>query len=414
MWMDRRGASLHPQRDDGDAFMLWLDRHGLPPLPNDDLAHAAVLRAKHPEIADRIAAIVEPVDAIVARLSGRIAATATTAFPLMCTDNREWSRVQYDAELVARAGVDPAQLPPIVPSHEPIGPLTAAAARHLGVPERTTVVPGTVDSITSAVGGGALDASRVALVIGTTSVMATHVGAKAADLAHGITSIPSPLRERYFVMAENGVGGRALDSWLHEVVFAADELADHPPPTDAFARAEAAAARVEPGSGGVLYLPWLTGSIAPAPDDDVRGGFVGLGLSTTRAEMTRAVYEGVALNAAWLLDPFRAFTGVDYDVMTFGGGGARSALWGDLLADACGIPIERLGDPQYTNARGAARLAFGVLGDADPDDGPGPPVAEVHRPDPARTGRYAVLRERLAGFHAATRGWYREAAARPA
>jgi xylulokinase len=272
------------------------------------------------------------------------------------------------------------------------------------------VMPGTVDSITSAVGGGALDASRVALVIGTTSVMATHIGAKADDLEHGITSIPSPLSERYFVMAENGVGGRALEAWLHQVVFADDGFSVGPTPDDAFARSEAVAAAVPPGSGGVMYLPWLTGSLAPAPDDDMRGGFVGMGLSSTRAEMTRAVYEGVALNAAWLLDPFRAFTGVDYQEITFGGGGARSPLWGQILADALGITVHRLAEPQYTNARGTALLAFGVLGRSDPETvGSLLRTAETHGPDPDRRAEYARLRDSFAGFHAATRTWHRTA-----
>lgn len=408
MWMDTRGSSRHPLRDDHDAFGLWIDRHGLPPLPNDDLAHVAVLRAFYPEIDARVAAFVEPVDAVVARLSERIVATATTAFPLMCTDNRVWSRVAYDPELVARAGVDAGLLPPIVASDQPVGPVTAGAAEHLGITPDALVLPGTVDSITSAVGGGALDASRVALVIGTTSVMATHVAAKADDLAHGISSIPSPLAERYFVMAENGVGGRALEAWLHQVVFADDGMATGSIPDDAFARAEAVAAAAAVGAGGVTYFPWLAGSIAPAPDEDVRGGFAGLGLSSTRADMTRAVYEGVALNAAWLLDPFRAFTGVDYEEITFGGGGARSALWGEILADALGITVHRLADPQYTNARGCALLAFGVLGDADVDrDGTRLRIAETHQPDRERARTYARLRERFAGFHAATRAWYR-------
>jgi xylulokinase len=330
----------------------------------------------------------------------------------MCTDNRVWSRVGYDAELVARAGVDPMLLPPIVAGDEPIGPMTPAAAEHLGVTTAALVMPGTVDSITSAIGGGALEPSRVALVVGTTSVMATHVGAKAADLAHGITSIPSPLSDRYFVMAENGVGGRALDAWLHQVVFAHDGFALGPAPDDAFERSEAVAATADPGSGGVMFLPWLTGSMAPAPDDSVRGGFVGMGLSTTRSDMTRAVYEGVALNAAWLLDPFRAFTGVDYREITFGGGGARSALWGQILAAALGVTVHRLAEPQYTNARGAARLAFGALGRADLDgagSGAWLPIAETHRADPAQAPAYAQLRERFAGFHAATRAWYRGA-----
>ncbi len=408
MWMDTRGAPLHPLRDDADAFDLWIDRHGLPPLPTDDLAHTAALRAAYPHVDAHVAAFVEPVDALVARLSGRIVATATTAFPLMCTDNRVWSRVGYDPTLLARAGVDPRRLPPIVPSDEPIGPVTADAAAHLGIATSALVVPGTVDSITSAVGGGALEASHVALVVGTTSVMATHVDAKAADLAHGISSIPSPLSERYFVMAENGVGGRALDAWLHQVIFAPDALATGGVPPDVFARAEAVAAAVDPGSGGVLYLPWLTGSMAPAPNDDMRGGFVGLGLASTRGEMTRAVYEGVALNAAWLLDPFRAFTGVEYEEITFGGGGARSALWGDILAAALGVTVHRLAQPEYTNARGAALLAFGVLGTLDPDAvGPRPRVAQTHRADPEWAAAYAPLIERLSGFHAATRSWHR-------
>jgi xylulokinase len=410
MWMDTRGGPRHPLRDDPDAFMLWIERHGLPPLPNDDLAHIAVLRAAYPGIDANVAAFVEPVDALIARLSRRIVATPTTAFPLLCTDNRVWSRVAYDPELVARAGVDAGLLPPIVSSDEPVGPITAEAATHLGVAASALVTPGTVDSITSAVGGGALEPSRVALVIGTTSLMATHVGAKAEDLAHGITSIPSPLSVRYFVMAENGVGGRALEAWLRQVVFADDEFGTGALPADAFARSEAAAATAAPGNGGVMYVPWLTGSIAPAPDEHMRGAFTGLGLSSTRAPMTRAVYEGVALNAAWLLEPFGAFTGVDYEEITFGGGGARSPLWGAILADAMGITVHRLADPEYTNARGTALLAFGVLGRVEPDAvGSRLKIAEIHRPDPDRGAVYARLREQFAGFHAATRNWHHAA-----
>jgi xylulokinase len=160
----------------------------------------------------------------------------------------------------------------------------------------------------------------------------------------------------------------------------------------------------------VMYLPWLTGSIAPAPDDNMRGGFVGMGLSSNRADMTRAVYEGVALNAAWLLDPFRDFTGVDYQEITFGGGGARSALWGTILADTLGIAVHRLAEPQYTNARGAALLAFGVLGRVDPDAGGSQlRIAETHRPDGTRAAEHRRQRDRFAGFHAATRAWHRPA-----
>ena len=128
--------------------------------------------------------------------------------------------------------------------------------------------------------------------------------------------------------------------------------------------------------------------------------------------MTRAVYEGVALNAAWLLEPFGAFTGVDYQEITFGGGGARSALWGEILADALGITVHRLAEPEYTNARGTALLAFAVLGRTELESvGSRLRIAQSHQPDPERAARYAALLERFAGFHAATRSWFRTARA---
>src|SRR5206468_512421 len=126
------------------------------------------LRAAYPEHADRVAAYVEPADALTARLTGRVTASPCTAFPLMCTDNRVWDNVHYDGELVRLTGVDRSLLPPIVDANVPLGPVTQQAAEHLGVDANTPVLPATIDSITSAVGCGAVDASRVALVVGTT------------------------------------------------------------------------------------------------------------------------------------------------------------------------------------------------------------------------------------------------------
>ena len=120
--------------------------------------------------------------------------------------------------------------------------------------------------------------------------------------------------------------------------------------------------------------------------------------------MTRAVYEGVALNAAWLLDPFRAFTGVDYREITFGGGERARRCGATILADALGITVHRLAEPQYTNARGAALLAFGVLGRLDPDAADR--VRGLRRrtePDPERARCLRGLRARFAGFHARER-----------
>ena len=399
MWTDRRGEMLHPLNERYDVWEQWLDVHGLIPLPADDVAHIYVLRDRYPDHVERLAAYVEPSDAITARLVGHVSATASTAFPLMCTDNRDWNNVGYHDELLAHCGLDRSVLPVIVAAELPLGTVTADTAAHLGVAVTTIVLPATVDSITSAIGCGALTPDRTAFVIGTTAVMATHVASKSNDLGHGLSTIPSPLPGRYFVMAENGMGGKALDLFVNQVVYGEDAFGGGPAPADAYERAARAAASVPPGAGGVQFMPWLVGSIAPAPDDDVRGGFFGVSLATTRAHLARAVYEGVALNAAWLLGPFGDFVGAPVREITIGGGGARADLWAQILADACNVSVHQIEDPAHTNARGAALLALAQLGHINYDDIPA--MLRVRRSyEPANASVYPAMLERLQHAHA--------------
>ena len=407
MWMDKRGQSHHAHLETGEAFMLWLDRHGLVPLGNDDIAHIFLIRALHPEIDEQVAAYVEPVDYLNARLTGRITATQTTAFPLLTVDNRTKGALAHSPELVEMARLDPAKLPPLVPYHEIIGHLTAEAAEHLGVTANAVVPTGTIDSITSAVGSGALDHTACSIIVGTTSVMVTHVDHKNSDLNHGVISVPSPLPGQYFVMAENGVGGKALEFLLRNIVFADDALGHESMPTDAYERAEAAAATVASGSEGVMFLPWLVGSMAPAHDDHVRGGFVNLTLTTSRAQLVRSVLEGVALNFQWLLGPVSEFASTTWSELRFGGG-ASSALWASIMADALGVTVHQLAEPRTTNARGAAYLALERLGHIRLHDIP--KLLRVHHtfePDPGRVAQYERMGQCFRDFHERSRPFYR-------
>ncbi len=402
MWMDRRGDSLHPLNERYDLWEQWLDVHGLIPLPNDDVGHIAVLRARYPEHREGLAAYVEPADAIGARLVGSVSATPCTAFPLMCTDNRSWLAVDYDDAALTLAGLSRSDMPPLVAADKPLGCVTDEAAAHLGVGTDTLVMPATIDSVTSAVGCGALDATSAAFVLGTTAVMATHISEKRVELAQALSTIPSPLPGRYFVMAENGMGGKALDLFVHQLVYPDDAFSLGGVPSDAFERAEDAAASVAPGAEGVQFLPWLVGSIAPSPDDDVRGAFLGINAGTTRAHLARAVYEGVALNAAWLLEPFSVFAQQRYTSITFGGGGARSDLWAQILADACNVTVCQLDDPSHANARGAAFLAQAQLGNITFESIPERIVVRRrYEPNAANVPLYAGLRARLIAAHAA-------------
>lgn len=392
LWMDTRGAAHNLSLLTDESFMLFLERHGMIPLPsgNDNVAHAYVLRQHHPDAYAAAAALVEPMDYVVARLTGRVCATQSTVFGQLVCDNRTWGATEYDPELVAATGLPPEKLAPLVPMRGVVGEVTAVAARALGIPEGLPVLPGTIDSITSAVGTGALSPDTGSIIIGTTSVMVSHITEHRGDLTAGILAVPSPVPQRYYVMAENGLGGRLFE-W-------AQRLLGYDGPEGALADA----ATVASGSDGVLFLPWLLGTLAPSPNDDVRGAYVGLSLPHERRHLARATLEGVALNLAWLLPHVETFVGNGFPFLRFGGGGATSPLWAQILADALDRPVHRLAEPRATNARGAAFLAFAELGMLSLDDVPSLlHVDHVHEPDPASRAVMDAALARLAALHPA-------------
>lgn len=381
LWMDHRGRRHSRALLNDESVALFLERHGMMPLPSghDNVAHAHVLHTFHPGAYDAAAALVEPMDYVTARLTGRVTATQSTVFGQLVCDNRAWGVSAYDEELVAATRLDPAKLAPLVPMNSVVGELTAAVASELGLAVGTPVIAGTIDSITSAVGTGALDAAAGSVIIGTTSVLVSHITEMRGDIRSGVLAVPSPLTGKYYVMAENGLGGSAFE-WARRLFGYGDDVAS--------ALADAVAVDAD----GVQFLPWLLGSVAPRPNDDVRGAYLGLSLQHDRRHAMRATLEGVALNLAWLLPHVEEFVGNPFPFVRFGGGGAQSPLWAQLLADALDRPVHRLAEPRAANARGAAFLAFAALGLLDLADVPSLlHTAQVHEPDPSSSARLQLL-----------------------
>lgn len=395
LWMDRRPAAYQPLRRPGAddplvSMVRWIELHGIPPGGADVLAQLAMLRATRPEVWSAAAAVVQPVDHLLARLTAVVAASPNTAFPLLLTDNRDWAQCAYSDELLERAGFDSDTrvLPALHPFGEPRGPLTAAAAEHLGLHTRPVAMAGTIDTVSGAVGTGAVGPDAIGALIGTTAVVVAHVDAKVHDLEHGITTAPSPVPGRYVVIAENGVGGRALDWFARQGADVDDPTAA--PPDDAFGRLESIAAAVAPGADGVVFAPWLVGSMAPEFDPHQRAAFIGMDLGATRGHLARAVFEGVAANLARLVPPVGVLGAAAPETpLVFGGGGAASPLWGQLLADVLGRPVERVASPRMVNARGAALVALAEAGLlAWSDLASSVEIAQRHEPDPSTAPVY--------------------------
>jgi xylulokinase len=244
-------------------------------------------------------------------------------------------------------------------------------------------------------GTAAFQGDHAAISIGSTSVMIAHVPFKRTDARHAILSVPSPVPGTYFVMAENGTGGNTLEHFLERLVYTGDAFGQLSA-TDRFELLQRAVGEAPAGSGGVLFLPWLGGAMAPAADDRMRGGFLNIGLATRRCELARAVLEGVAMNLRWLRGPVERFAKRRFSHFVFYGGGATSDAWAQILADVLDAPVHQARDPQYVTCRGAALLAFQRLGLLDFGEfASRVPIARRFEPNPSHRSLYDHLSDQF-------------------
>jgi len=368
MWSDQRGSdhcSAIMSRHE-HAFATWTDRHGIPPVGGGlSLAHVLHLQLDHPESHARTHAYLEPMDYITARLTGRIYATQPSSFMVQLCDNRTLGVIEYDHDLIAMSQVDPTRLAPLVHTESVIGPILPAVAEATGLTTRVLVAAGTNDTAAVAISSGALGSGVAGLAIGTTSVIVDTVDEFRVDLAHEVVSMPGPFNDIYLVMAENGLGGRVLEHVIHQIVgqvVRPNDPLGSGAVDDLFVSVDAALASSPPGAGGVMFLPWLTGSLAPKSSRDMKGGFINMSLSTSRTDMIRSVCEGIAHNLGWLLPHIESLTGSTVDEVRFTGGGARIGGWAQVLADVLDRRVTVVTEPHLATARAAALLAMNRIG----------------------------------------------------
>lgn len=414
-WLDGRGAG-HARRIAGagaggvkvegyapQRLARWIRlTGGAPSLSGrDPFAHLQFLRFERPGTWADAAMFLEPVDWLNLKLTGVASASYDTATLHWVTDVRDPLRVRYDPALLRLAGLDEARLPPLRPSASAVAPLTARAAAELGVGPQAVVVTATPDTMSAAVGSGAVGDRAAHLYVGTSSWLSCHVAKKKTDPFHAIAALPSALPGRYLVSCEQQTAGASLallrDAWL----------AGTPEADGGYAALTALAAQAPPGSGGVLFCPWLNGERTPVDDALTRGGWLNLSLDTTRAQLVRSVLEGVALNARWMQRYVETFCGGPLDPIRFIGGGALSPLWAQIFADVLRREIRAVEDPVHANVRGAAFLAGIALGELTAEDVPTRVgVAATYRPDPARAERYDALFDEFVKIYKATKPIY--------
>ena len=399
LWMDTRGGHHSRRRFGGPVsgysprpLVTWVRRTGGAPSTSgaDPIGHMLYLESDRPDLAAQAAWYLEPVDYLSMRFTGVAAASPASMTAAWLTDNRHLGQTAYDPVLVRMAGIDPAKLPPLRPTGTVVGTVRDDVAADLGLAPGVAVVTGTPDLHSASVGAGTLEDYQCHLAISTTSWISCPVGAKKTDAIHQIATVPGVLAGHYLVANNHETGGACLQ-WLRDRVISPDDaLSGGTRP--GFAELTELAATVPPGSGGILFTPWLTGERSPIDDRNARAGFHNLSLGTDRGALVRAVLEGVAYNNRWLHEAVEHFVKRRLDPVRVFGGGAQSDLWCQIHADVMNRSIERRADPAHATLRGAAIRAGMPRGEFDRATAGA--LAQVDRtfwPAPARVAVYDRL-----------------------
>jgi xylulokinase len=425
LWMDMRGLPNLRRHFGGrpaikglaaSRYARWVRLTGGAPSPTgkDQAAHMLWVRDELPDVYENTAVFADVLDYLNLRLTGRIVATVDSILTAWVTDNRDPRRVHYDPGLVAGSGIDADKFPEIVACTDVIGTLLPSAAAHLGLPESVQVVAGAIDTSAASIGAGTVDAGQCHLYLGTSSWIAGHVPAKKTDLLGGIASVPCALGDRYLMIALQATAAGNLN-WLRDnVVGPGDPLVAADVRGEFFAASDVIVPSVPAGSNGVLYTPWIYGERVPVDDATLRAGLFNVSLHNTRADLLRAVFEGIALNTRWMLGPVGRFLGAPVTSLRLVGGGARSAAWTQILADVLGVAVQRVEQPVAANARGAGLIGALGVGAITASDIPGlVRVADTFEPDASNRAVYEEAFATFVDLHRRLAPVYRRLAHRP-
>jgi xylulokinase len=407
LWMDMRGAPYLRRQARGAVNVLGVDPFrllrwirltgGMPSLTGKDPAgHMLLVRERFPEVYARTSKFLNVLDYMNMRLTGRFAATFDSILTSWVTDNRDPDQIRYDTRLVRDSGIDASMFPEIVPCTAVLGGLKAEVAADLGLSRDVQVVAGSIDNTAAGIGAGAVADFAPHLYIGTSSWIAAHVPYKKTDPISSLASVPCAVPHRYLLTALQATAGGNLTFLRDNILYQRDELLPDAPVPDFFGLLDQIVDRVPAGSNGLLYTPWIWGERAPVDERTLRAGIHNLSLHNTRADLIRAVLEGVAFNTRWLLGPVEKFMGRKVEWINLAGGGGQSSAWCQILADVLNVEVRQVRDPIQANARGAAFIASVGLGKIGFEDVPGlVEIEHTYTPDPRNR---AVYDERFAAF----------------
>jgi len=342
IWCDQRSQAQVDAINRSVGKNLILSYTANPVLTGFTLPKLLWVRDHEPACFARLRKMLLPKDYVRFALTGEHVTDVADASGTSLFDvaRRSWS-----VEMAERVGVPRSVLPEALESSRISGRISSAAAAATGLPEGAPVVAGAGDQAAGGVGNGIVEAGVVSCTLGTSGVVFAHMKTPEYDLQGRVHTFCHAVEGAWHVMGVTQAAGLSLQ-WFRNTLAAGVSY-------DALTR-EAAAAPA--GAQGLFWLPYLMGERTPHLDPSARGGWVGLTAKHTRADLIRALMEGVCFSQKDCLEIIEQM-GVSVESVRLSGGGARSEFWQQMLADVFGKPVAVL-ENQEGSAYGAALLAM--------------------------------------------------------
>ncbi len=350
--------------------LLWVQRH-------------------EPKVWKRVRKVLLPKDWLRWKLTGDFVAEMSDGAGMLLMDvaKRRWSKT-----MLAACNIDESYLGRLVEGSAVSGTVTPAAAAELGVPAGIPAIGGGGDQAAGAVGAGCVKPGQTTIALGTSGVVFTTTKGYAPDKQGRLHTFCHAIPGTWHQMGVMLSAAGSLQ-WYRDTFFPGTDfgvLCD-----------EAGTAPI--GADGLLFLPYLTGERTPHCDPEARGAFIGLTRRHQRAHLTRAVLEGICLGLADSLALIRA-SGTTVREATVTGGGTRSDVWMQIMADVCNARMILRSGADAGPALGAARLALiGACGVSVARACAPGPVAGTFAPKASQVRAYAVLAERFRRAYPALR-----------
>src|SRR5450759_1400715 len=354
IWADQRSEAQCRWMTERVGAARLIELVSNPALPGFSAPKLLWIRDNEPEIFARARTMLLPKDYIRYRLTGKMAMEISDAAGTCLLDVKQgtWSRETLEA-----MEVDPALLPPVVAADAVSGTITDEVAALTDLLPGTPVAGGGADNACGAVGNGIVQPGLALVSIGTSGVVLAYADSPQVDLSGPVPRVHTfnhAVPNAWYLMGVTQGAGLSL-RWVRDNIGLPERALERWTGLDAYELLAREAGSVSPGSDGLLVVPYLQGERTPHLDAYARGGWIGLTASHDRRHLVRAVLEGVAFS---LKDCFSIIQeqGLPLEQLRATGGGAKSRLWRQIIADVLGVELV-LTNTTEGPALGAALIA---------------------------------------------------------